>query len=394
MFDRFTDHAKQSLSHARLAALELSHAYIGAEHMLLGLLRLPDSVAGKVLGILGVDVPQLRQEVLAKVRPGTKFVTAGQLPFTPGSKKVLEQSLEAASELSHNYIGSEHLLLAMTLLPDTPLAQLLAAHGVTTERTRHELLAFLGAADGDDSASGGASVRALLISNSTMHGGGYLEHCAAEIRDFLGPRRRVMFVPYALADHDGYAQKAAAAFTAMGHELVSVHTFADPALAVQEADAVFVGGGNTFRLLKAMLDRGIHRALRDRTTTGMPYIGSSAGTNVATLSIRTTNDMPIVQPSSFAGLGLVPFQINPHYLDADPASKHMGETREERIRQFHEESKVPVLGLREGCMVRVEGRAAELKGTTRARLFRKGEVPVELTPVCDLSLLMQTTARS
>ncbi|MCU0864657.1 MAG: dipeptidase PepE [Planctomycetes bacterium] len=237
-------------------------------------------------------------------------------------------------------------------------------------------------------------MRALLISNSTMHGGGYLEHCAAEIRDFLGPRRRVMFVPYALADHDGYAQKAAAAFTAMGHELVSVHTFADPALAVQEADAVFVGGGNTFRLLKAMLDRGIHRALRDRTTTGMPYIGSSAGTNVATLSIRTTNDMPIVQPSSFAGLGLVPFQINPHYLDADPASKHMGETREERIRQFHEESKVPVLGLREGCMVRVEGRAAELKGTTRARLFRKGEVPVELTPVCDLSLLMQTTARS
>jgi dipeptidase E len=394
MFDRFTDHAKQSLSHARQAALELSHDYIGAEHMLLGLLRLQASVSSRMFEILGVDVPQLRQELLAKVRPGTKFVTAVQLPFTPGAKQVLEESLAVAGEMSHNYIGSEHLLLAMTRLPATLPAQLLAEHGVTTDRTQHELIAFLGAAEDDAGASGGASVRALLISNSTMHGGGYLEHCAAEIHDFLGPRRRVMFVPYALADHDGYAKKAATAFAALGHDLVSVHTFADPALAVLEADAVFVGGGNTFRLLKAMLDRGIHRALRDRTTTGMPYIGSSAGTNVATLSIRTTNDMPIVQPSSFGGLRLVPFQINPHYLDADPGSTHMGETREERIRQFHEESVVPVLGLREGCMVRVEGRAAVLKGTTKARLFRRGEVPVELTPVCDVSFLMEEAGRS
>jgi dipeptidase E len=394
MFDRFTDHAKQSMSNARLAALELSHDYIGAEHMLLGLLKLTDSVAVRLLGSLGVDVPQLRQEVLAKVRPGTKFVTAGQLPFTPGAKKVLEESLQATSELSHNYIGSEHLLLAMTRLHDQPLAKLLAAHGVTTERTRHELIAFLGGEEAGSDGDGGAAVRALLISNSTMHGGGYLEHCAAEIRDFLGPRRKVMFVPYALADHDGYAKKAAAAFAAMGHELVSVHTFAQPALAVLAADAVFIGGGNTFRLLKAMLDRGIHRVLRDRTTTGMPYIGSSAGTNVATLSIRTTNDMPIVQPSSFGGLRLVPFQINPHYLDPDPNSTHMGETREERIRQFHEESDTPVLALREGCMLRVEGRAAVLKGTTRARLFRRGEAAVEYTPVCDLSFLMQPVGRS
>ena len=232
-------------------------------------------------------------------------------------------------------------------------------------------------------------IRALLISNSTMHGGSYLGHCGAEIRDFLGPRRRVMFVPYALADHDGYTQKAAAAFAALGHELFSVHTYDDPLAAVRDAEAVFIGGGNTFRLQKALLDRGLQAAIRARATAGMPYIGSSAGTNVATWSIRTTNDMPIVQPSTFTGLQLVPFQINPHYLDPDPSSTHMGETREERLRQFHEEDDMPVLALREGCMLRVEGNAAVLKGTTRARLFRRGQQPVEYEPPCELSFLLR-----
>ena len=126
-------------------------------------------------------------------------------------------------------------------------------------------------------------IRALLISNSTMHGGSYLGHCGAEIRDFLGSRRRVMFVPYALADHDGYTQKAAAAFAALGHELFSVHTYDDPLAAVRDAEAVFIGGGNTFRLQKALLDRGLQAAIRARATAGMPYIGSSAGTNVRDL---------------------------------------------------------------------------------------------------------------
>lgn len=231
-------------------------------------------------------------------------------------------------------------------------------------------------------------VRALLISNSTMHGGGYLEHCGAEIRAFLGARQRVLFVPYALADHAGYAARARAAFAAFGHDLVSAHE-GEPLALLAASSAVFVGGGNTFRLLRALYATGLLDALRARALAGMPYVGSSAGTNVATLSIRTTNDMPIVQPPSFAALGLVPFQINPHYLDPDPASTHMGETREERIRQFHEEDDVPVLGLREGCLLRVEGAIATLRGTTRARLFERGRPPVEHQPPCDLSFLLR-----
>jgi dipeptidase E len=234
--------------------------------------------------------------------------------------------------------------------------------------------------------------RLLLISNSTMHGGGYLEHCAAEIRDFLGARRRMLFVPYALANHDEYTHKAAQAFAAMGHELIGAHTLADPAAAVDAFDAVFVGGGNTFRLLRALYETGLLHRIAARANLGMPYIGSSAGTNVATLSIRTTNDMPIVMPPSFSAMALVPFQINPHYLDPDPQSRHMGETREERLRQFHEEHATPVLGLREGCMLRVEGLRMELRGTTRARLFRRGEAATEYNPPTDLSFLLATNA--
>ncbi|HEB52656.1 MAG TPA: dipeptidase PepE [bacterium] len=231
-------------------------------------------------------------------------------------------------------------------------------------------------------------LRLLLVSNSTMHGGGYLEHCAAEMQAFLGSRKRILFVPYALHDHDAYLDKARPAFEAMGHELTSVHAHTDKVHAIDAADAVFVGGGNTFRLLAAMHHHGLIEAIRRRAYEGMPYMGSSAGTNVATLSIRTTNDMPIVRPPTFAALRLVPFQINPHYLDPDPASPHMGETREERIAQFHEEHDVPVLGLREGCMLRVEGRRMELRGTTAARLFRRGQAPEEHSPPCDLSFLL------
>ncbi|MDQ3667773.1 MAG: dipeptidase PepE, partial [Acidobacteriota bacterium] len=222
--------------------------------------------------------------------------------------------------------------------------------------------------------------RILLISNSTLYGSGFLDHAGEEIRDFLGEIGRLLFVPFALLDSDAYAAKARTRFNAMGYELDSIHEAPDKPQAVKHAAAIFVGGGNTFRLLKALYDFQILAPIRERVEAGMPYIGSSAGSNVAGPTIKTTNDMPIVEPSSFQALNLVSFQINPHYLDPDPNSKHMGETREERILQFLEENETPVIGLREGAMVRLEKGATILKGSTGARIFRKGRQPVEVKP--------------
>jgi len=222
--------------------------------------------------------------------------------------------------------------------------------------------------------------RVLLISNSTLYGSGYLDHAEAEIRGFLGDLKRVLFVPYALFDRDKYAATAQQRFQKMEYELTSIHTASDPVQAVNETDAVFVGGGNTFRLLKALYDFGLIDPIRRRVEAGMPYIGSSAGSNVAAPTIKTTNDMPIVQPPSFNALGLVSFQINPHYLDPDPTSKHMGETREERIIQFLEENHTPVVGLREGAMLRIENGETILRGSSGARIFRKGLAPLEIQP--------------
>lgn len=229
--------------------------------------------------------------------------------------------------------------------------------------------------------------RLLLVSSSTVHGSGYLDHCADEIRDFLGGGvSRVLFVPFALHDRAGYAAKARERFGAMGYGLDSLHEAPDAVAAVEAAEAVFVGGGNTFRLLAALHDLGVVEPLRRRVAAGMPYLGTSAGSNVACPTIRTTNDMPIVEPPTFEALGLVPFQINPHYLDPDPASTHKGETREQRIREYHEENELPVVGLREGAMLRVEGDAVELRGTSGARLFRRGREPEERVPPARLDL--------
>jgi len=222
--------------------------------------------------------------------------------------------------------------------------------------------------------------RVLLISNSTLHGSGYLDHAESEIRSFLGDAKRVLFVPYALFDRDKYAANARQRFQKMGYELASVHTAANPVTAIGETEAVFIGGGNTFRLLKALYEFDLIETIRKRVSNGMPYIGSSAGSNVAAPTIKTTNDMPIVQPPSFEALGLVTFQINPHYLDPDPNSKHMGETRGERIIQFLEENDTPVVGLREGAMLRIENGETILRGSTGARIFRKGVEPVEISP--------------
>lgn len=235
--------------------------------------------------------------------------------------------------------------------------------------------------------------RLLLVSNSTSHGGGYLDHCEQEIRDFLGGVKRVLFVPFALHDRDGYAAKALERFARMGFELDSLHRAADPIASTGSAEAFFVGGGNTFRLLDSLYRLGLLDAIRDRVEAGTPYIGTSAGSNAACVSIRTTNDMPIVQPPSFGALDLVPFNINPHYLDPDPGSTHMGETRELRIAEFHEENEPPVVGLRESAMLRVEGDRVELKGTTGARLFRRGRAPEEFAPGARMDFLLESPAR-
>jgi dipeptidase E len=229
----------------------------------------------------------------------------------------------------------------------------------------------------------------LLISTSTVFGTQYLEHAFPELRRLLGGRGRVLFVPYALEDRDAYAARARAAFEGLGYGLDSIHEAASPASAVESAEAVFCGGGNTFRLLAALQGLGLLPALRRRVADGMPYSGASAGANLACPTIKTTNDMPIVEPASFEALGLVGFQINPHYLDADPASRHMGETRETRIREFHEENHAPVVGLREGAMLRIEGAEVRLKGQAAARIFRRGHEPVEVEPETCIEALVE-----
>lgn len=224
------------------------------------------------------------------------------------------------------------------------------------------------------------SKRILLLSTSTVFGGEYLDYAETEVRDFLGSIERVLFLPFALHDHAAYAGRVAKRFTQIGYKLDSLHAASDAQQAITNAEAIFIGGGNTFRLLNALYAHDLLGLISARVAEGMPYMGSSAGSNVATPTIKTTNDMPIVQPPSFDALSLVPFQINPHYVDADPKSKHMGETREERLQQFLEENETPVIGLREGAWLWIENGACELKGSTGARLFRRKMKPVELEP--------------
>jgi dipeptidase E len=236
-------------------------------------------------------------------------------------------------------------------------------------------------------------MKLLLVSNSTLYGSGYLDHAETEIRDFLGADvKRILFVPYAIHDRDAYAASVQQRFAKMGYELFSIHTATKPPQIVKHADAIFIGGGNTFRLLKALYDFDLLEPIRRRVGEGMPYIGSSAGSNVAAPTIKTTNDMPIVEPPSFDALGLVWFQINPHYLDADPNTTHMGETREQRLLQFLEEDSTPVAALREGAMLRVENGVTMLRGSSGARIFRQGLEPVEAVPGDQLDAFLQPAA--
>ncbi|HEV7683436.1 MAG TPA: dipeptidase PepE [Pyrinomonadaceae bacterium] len=234
--------------------------------------------------------------------------------------------------------------------------------------------------------------RLLLISNSTLHDSGYLDHAEQEIRDALGTIKRVLFVPFALHDRDEYAAQARKRFGAMGYALDSIHEAKETKIAagmLDSAEAIFIGGGNTFRLLDNLYRLDLLDAIRRRVAEGMLYMGSSAGAVVAAPTIKTTNDMPIVQPPSFDSLALIPFQINAHYQDPDPNSTHMGETREVRLKQFLEENETPVVGLREGCMIHVDRDVHTLRGRTNARIFRRGLDPIELEPGATLDFLCE-----
>ncbi|MBI1747272.1 MAG: dipeptidase PepE [Acidobacteria bacterium] len=231
--------------------------------------------------------------------------------------------------------------------------------------------------------------RLLLISNSILAGYGFLDYCIDEIESFLRPITRVLFVPFALHNHAAYHEKVRARLQQAGLQVEALPCDGSAPARVAEASALYIGGGNTFRLLNRLYQTGIIPAIRERVNQGMPYIGISAGTNVACPSIKTTNDMPIMQPPSFEALNLVPFNINPHYLDPDPSSNHQGETRPQRIAEFHEENGNIVVGLREGAMLRIESGHIQLRGLTGAKIFRPRETPYEISPGTCMDFLLE-----
>ena len=233
--------------------------------------------------------------------------------------------------------------------------------------------------------------RLLLLSNSTNPGEGYLDHCASVLTEHFGEGSRVAFVPYALFDHDGYAAKAEERFARMGIEARSVHRSPTPAQTIGEADGIFVGGGNTFRLLDRVIRTGLREAIREAIAHGIPYAGASAGSNLACPTIKTTNDMPIVEPPTFDALGLVEFQINPHYVERDPDTPHGGETRRQRIAEFLEEVDLPVIGLPEGSGLVVDGDAVEVLGDPGAVLFLRGSSSIPLDPGARVDEILGTS---
>jgi dipeptidase E len=230
----------------------------------------------------------------------------------------------------------------------------------------------------------------IIASTSTLHGGEYLEYIMPALGRLFENCKTILFIPYARPggiSHDDYTQKVRDVFAAIGKTVSGLHEFEDPAAAMENAEGIFTGGGNTFLLVTQLYKNKVMSVLADVVKNGTPYLGSSAGSNITGLSMQTTNDMPIVYPPDFRTLGLIPFNLNPHYLDADLQSKHMGETRETRIREFHQFNSVPVLGLREGSWLEVAGSAIILKGELSARLFRQNAKPEELASGSDLGFI-------
>jgi dipeptidase E len=230
----------------------------------------------------------------------------------------------------------------------------------------------------------------IIASTSTLHQGEYLEYLLPELQLHFKDCKTILFIPFARPSgisHDEYTSKVTTAFAKINLAVKGVHEFENLKEAVQKAEGIFTGGGNTFLLVTQLYKNDLMTVLADTVKNGIPYLGTSAGSNICGLTMQTTNDMPIIYPPSFQTLGLIPFNLNPHYLDADSQSKHMGETRETRIKEFHAFNSLPVLGLREGSWLEVKGEKITLKGNLQARLFKQNQLPEELESGSDLSFL-------
>ncbi len=231
----------------------------------------------------------------------------------------------------------------------------------------------------------------LLASTSTIFGGSYLDYLFDAVRDLFHDTDEVIFIPYARpggTTYDAYTKIAQEGFRHIDKKIVGIHTFKDPTKAIQNAKGIFTGGGNSFVLVNTLYQNNLLTVLKAKITNGTPYLGTSAGSNIAGPNIKTTNDMPIVYPPSFETLGIIPFNINPHYLDPDPTSKHKGETRETRIKEFHEFNTTPVIGLREGSWIRVQNNEITLQGgNLSARIFKKDNKPFELSVESSLNFI-------
>jgi len=229
----------------------------------------------------------------------------------------------------------------------------------------------------------------IIASTSTIYGSGYIEYLQEALAELFVAIDEILFIPYARPggiSHDEYATVTAKAFSTFGKKTVGIHTFDEPAKALQEAKGVFTGGGNTFVLVSQLYKNKVMQPLREAIFNGMPYLGTSAGSNICGVTMQTTNDMPIVYPPSFKTLGVVPFNINPHYIDTPIDSTHMGETRETRIEEFHTQNTLPVIGLREGSWLRVNGNEIVLLGPHSARIFEQQKEPYEIEPSSIITL--------
>lgn len=234
-------------------------------------------------------------------------------------------------------------------------------------------------------------INCILASTSTVYGGTYLDYLFDSLRILYKDAQKIVFIPYARPSgisHDEYTAIAKSAFQKIGKELIGIHTFDNPIEAIQNAEGIFTGGGNSFVLVSELYKQNLIPVLEAAIKNGTPYLGTSAGSNIAGISIRTSNDMPIVYPPSFETLGIVPFNINPHYLDPDANSKHKGETRETRIKEFHQFNTIPVVGLREGSWIEVQNNQITLKGNDfTARIFEQSKTAYELEPESSLAFL-------